>query len=210
MTDYQVDLSRFPTAMHRIVRAWYCWQGIRLRKLGRRPGEDQRPPKPWETAEQVFWGARPPEMVSEPELAIIDDVEGSYFLVSEDSVYYIDEKDRASRERYWMFRRFEDAEKCLLFLMSQNARPGKYSDSPRFRWNKEGLNPRVSLHKPDPDNFPGRVAMTVDQEPVDRGWMGENDAIPFSHVITMTFDELDRVLRDGISPDWFTVNVVDH
>jgi hypothetical protein len=153
----------------------------------------------------VFWGARPPEMIDGDDLAITDSSGESYFLSPQDGVYYIDEKERGSRGRFWMFRRLEDAEKGLLFLMSQAARPGKYSDSPRHRWYQQGLNPDVHLHKTDPENFPGRVTMTVDHEPVDRGWMGENDAVPFSHAITLTYDELDDAVREGIPPDWFSV-----
>jgi hypothetical protein len=207
-TDYRLDLSKFPPALHRIVKAWYIWQEVYLRKLGKHPGQDQRPPKSWETAEQVFWGARPPKMASERDLVITDGSGETYYLSPQDDVYYIDEEERSSRGRFWMFRRLEDAEKGLLFLMSQAARPGKYSDSPRYRWNEQGLNANVHLHKTDPEKRPGRVAMTVDREPIDRGWMGENDAIPFSHAITLTYDELDSAVREGIPPEWFTVNVV--
>jgi hypothetical protein len=207
MNDYQIDLSQFPPALHRIVKAWYLWQAVNLRKRGSYPGKEQRVPERWETEEQVFWGARPPEMKNDSELALVDDAGLSYYLVPEGAVYYIDEKERGSRGRYWMFRNYEDAEKCLLFLISQAARPGKYSDSPRFRWYQEGLNPKVILNKPDPENFPGRVSLTVDREPTDRGWMGENDAVPFSHAIVMTFEELDADLRQGIPPEWFDVNI---
>jgi len=208
MTDYRIDLSQFPQTLHRIVKAWYGWQEVYLRKLGKYPGQDQRQPKPWETAAQVFWGARPPELVNESDLVITDGSGERYYVSAQDGVYYIDEEERGRRARYWMFRRLDDAEKGVLFLISQAARPGKYSDSPRYRWNAQGLNPGVYLQKPDPENFPGRVTMTVDHEPVDRGWMGENDAIPFSHAITLTYDQLDNTVREGIPPDWFKVNVV--
>ncbi|HYB36839.1 MAG TPA: hypothetical protein VEF72_14510 [Mycobacterium sp.] len=208
MTEYRIDLSRFPPALHRIVKAWYSWQAVYLRKRGSYPGEEQRAPERWETAEEVFWRARPPRMANDSELAFIDDADVSYYLVAENDVYYIDEKERGSRGRYWMFRNFADAEKCILFLISQRSRPGRYADSPRFRWYKEGLDPRVSLNKPDPVNYPGRVSLTVDQEPVDRGWMGENDAVPFSHAIVLTYEELDVALREGVPDDWFNLNLV--
>jgi hypothetical protein len=208
MTEYRLDLSKFPPELHRIVKAWYAWQEVYLRKMGKYPGQDQRAPKAWESAEQVFWGARPPELIDERELAITDSSGESYYLSPQDGVYYIDEMERGSRGRYWMFRKLEDAEKGLLFLMSQAARPGQYSDSPRYRWSKQGLNSGVYLAKPDPENFPGRVTMTVDHESVDRGWMGENDAIPFSHAITLTYDELNRAVREGVPSDWFTIGVV--
>ncbi|WP_198157872.1 hypothetical protein, partial [Mycobacterium celatum] len=153
-------------------------------------------------------GARPPEITNDSELALVDNADLSYYLVPDGGVYYIDEEERGSRGRFWMFRNYEDAEKCLLFLISQAARPGKYSDSPRFRWYQEGLNPNVTLRKSDPENFPGRVTLTVDQESADRGWMGENDAVAFSHAIVMTYDELDAALRRGIPPEWFNVNII--
>jgi hypothetical protein len=206
MASYHIDLSQFPPALHRIVKAWYAWQAVYLRKQGTYPGAERRAPERWETAEQVFWGARPPRMTNESELAFIDNAGVSYYIVAEDDVYYIDEEERGSRGRYWMFRNFEDAEKCMLFLISQNARPGEYSDSPKFRWYREGLDPRVSLSKPDPVNYPGRVSVTVDQEPTDRGWMGENDAVAFSHAIVMSYGELDDTLREGIPDDWFKLN----
>lgn len=208
MIDYHIDLSQFRPPLHRIVKAWYLWQAVYLRKHGSRPGEEQREPEPWETAEQVFWGTRPPQMVSNSELAFFDDADVTYYLVTADDVYYIDEEERGSRGRYWMFRNLEDAEKCVLFSISQRARPGEYSDSPRFRWYRQGLDPRVSLNKPDPVNYPGRVSMTVDQEPVDRGWLGENDAVPFSHAIVLTYDELDATLREGVPDDWFDLHLI--
>ncbi|OBH28766.1 hypothetical protein A5692_22170 [Mycobacterium sp. E342] len=106
-----------------------------------------------------------------------------------------------------MFRNYEDAEKYLAFLISQMAHTGKYSNSPSFRWYREGLNPRVSLSKPDPANYPGRVSMTVDDEPSDRGWMPEHDAIAASRVIVLSFEELDYMLRQGVPSDWFTLNI---
>ncbi|BCQ10175.1 hypothetical protein JMUB5695_03630 [Mycobacterium heckeshornense] len=208
LTDYRIDLSRIPPDFHRIVKAWYLWQAVYLRARGSYPGAVRRAPEKWETAEQVFWGARPPQMTARSELAFIDDADVSYFLVAEDNLYYIDERERGSRGRYWMFRNFEDAEKCLLFLISQRARPGRYSDSPRSRWYKEGLHPQVFLHKADPENYPGRVTLIVDEEPVDRGWMGENDAVPFSHAIVLSYEELDAVLREGVPDDWFDLNLV--
>ncbi|UQX12009.1 hypothetical protein [Candidatus Mycobacterium methanotrophicum] len=208
MTDYHIDLRKFHPSMHRIVKAWYFWQEVDLRKRGRYPGQEKRTPEPWETAEQVFWGARPPEMVSESELAFFENGDAFCYIVCEDGVYYIDEQERGSRGRYWMFRNLEDAEKCILFILSQRARPGSYSDSPRSRWYKQGLDARVFLSQPDPVNYPGRVSMTVDHELVDRGWLGENDAVPFSHAIVQTYDELDANLREGISEDWFDLNLI--
>lgn len=201
-------MSKFPPALHRIVRAWYVWQEVSLRTRGSFPGKEQRAPRGLETPEELFWGRRPPAMTGDGELAFVDDADVSYYLVIEDNQYYIDTKERGSRGRYWMFRRFEDAEKYLLFLMSQIARPGKYTDSPRYRWHRAGLDPRVSLGRPDPTNYPGRVDLTVDPEPTDRGWMGETDARAASHVITRSFEELDAELRKGIPPDWFSINIV--
>jgi hypothetical protein len=126
MIDFYVDLSKFPPALHRIVKSWYRWQAVYLRKSGIEP-EDEA------TAEQITWGTRQPTMTNGGDLCFIDDGEISYDLMNESDQYYIDKKSRSSRSRYWIFRRFEDAEKYMLFLISQMARPGKYSDSPSFR-----------------------------------------------------------------------------
>jgi hypothetical protein len=135
---------------------------------------------------------------------LVDDLEVSYYLVPQDGVYYVDSQERGARQRYQMFRRLDDAEKFLLIQFSQSARPGKLSDSPVFKWYRAGLAPAVSLHHPDSANFPGRVSLRVTGEPEDRGWMGETDAISFSHVVNVPFEELDRTLRVGIPPDWFS------
>ncbi|VBA45051.1 hypothetical protein LAUMK13_05327 [Mycobacterium innocens] len=208
MPNYQVDLSMFAPPVHRIVKSWYSWQEVYLRKLGSYPGKNEREPRGRETQEEVFWGGRPPVMINDRELRFFDDLELSYYLVFEDNLNYIDGMSRGSRRRYMMFRRFEDAEKYMLFLISQAARPGYYEDSPGFRWYKQGLHPRVSLSKPDPINHPGRVSITVDQEATDRGWMSEHDAIAASHAIVLSFEELDAVLRQGVPPAWFTINVI--
>lgn len=207
MTDYNVDLSKFPSFLHRIVKYWYSWQEIALRSRGRLPGQVQREPRLHETTEQIYWGARPPEMTNSRELAFIDDADISYYLTWGDGNFYIDSQERGSRKTYWMFRRFDDAEKYLAFLISQSARPGQYTESPAYRWYQEGIDPRVTLSKPDPVNFPGRVSLRIDQEPTDRGWMGETDAPAASHVLVLSFEELDSILRQGIPKDWFTVTI---
>ncbi|WP_141120357.1 hypothetical protein [Mycobacterium malmoense] len=207
MTDYHLDLRAFPPFLHRIIKYWYAWQEIYLRRQGRLPGDARREPRGWESEEQVFWGRRPPEMTGGHELAFIDDGDVSYYLVWDEDKYFIDSEERGSRHTYWMFRNFADAEKYLAFLISQMARSGKYTDSPAYRWYQEGLNPRVTLTKPDPINFPGRVSLTVDQEPTDRGWMGESDAPAASHILILNFEELDVALREGVPADWFTINI---
>ncbi|OBG24511.1 hypothetical protein A5764_08835 [Mycobacterium sp. 852002-51057_SCH5723018] len=141
-------------------------------------------------------------------MAFTGDAEISYFVVKEGDAYYIDQKERSSRGRYWMFRRFEDAEKYLLLLISDFARPGEYSDSILFRWYKEGIDPNVSLTEIDPDNYPGRVSLRVDREETDRGWMSDYDATIFSHAIALTYEELDGALREGIPPEWFNFRIV--
>lgn len=208
MADFIVDLTTFPKSLHRIVKCWYVWQVVHLRGQGRFPGDAQREPRGRETHEEIFWGRRPPQMVNPNELALIDVGDVSYYVTFKDDCYFIDSEERGSRKTYWMFRRFEDAEKYLLFLISQMSRPGRYNQSPAFRWYQEGVDPRVTLSKPDPVNFPGRVSLRVDQEATDRGWMGQNDAPAGSHVLVMSFEELDSALREGIPADWFTANIL--
>jgi hypothetical protein len=209
MKEYYVDLSEFPSDLRRVVKSWFAWQAIYLRARGSHPGDDRRASVEWETPEQVFWGKQPPRVVSDSEVAFAGDAEISYFIIKEDDAYYIDQKERSSRGRYWMFRRFEDAEKYLLLLIGDFARPGEYSDSILFQWYKQGVDPNVSLKEIDPDNYPGRVSLTVDQEDTDRGWMSEYDATIFSHAIALTYEELDGALRQGIPPDWFGFRIVD-
>ncbi|VAZ70107.1 MULTISPECIES: hypothetical protein [Mycobacterium] len=208
MTDCYVDLNGFPPFLHRIVKSWYLWQEVYLRELGRRLGDDQREPKAGETPERVFWGRQPPMMTKDCELGLVDDADVSYYLVCRNEGHYIDSEERGSRRRYWMFRRFEDAEKYLLFIISQMARPGKYTNSVGYRWVQEGLDARVSLSRPDPVNFPGCVSLRVDDEATDRGWMAESDAVQASHILVLTFEELDTLLREGIPADWFTISIV--
>jgi hypothetical protein len=200
MLDYYVDLGKFPPGLHRIVKSWYSWQAVYLRETGSDPEYEA-------IAGQITWRTHPPRMTKDGELCFIDDDEISNYLVIEGNQYYIDKKSRGSRGRYWMFRRFEDAEKYMLFLISQMARPGRYTKSPAFRWYQKGVDPRVTLTKPDPVDYPGRVSLRVDHEANDRGWMGETDAPAGSHVLVLSFEELDSVLREGIPADWFTVNV---
>jgi hypothetical protein len=208
MTDYPVKLSEFPAFLHRIVLAWYEWEQVYLRKMGRYPRAGIREPLGGAAGDETVRGRRPPEMTNDNELAFIDDGDMSYYLVFADDVFYIDSKERGSRNTYWMFRAFEDAEKYVLFLISQMARPGDYTDSPAFRWYQEGLDPRVTLSRPDPVNFPGRVSLRVDQEATDRGWMAESDAPAASHVLLLSYNQLDSALREGIPPEWFTINFV--
>jgi hypothetical protein len=208
MIDYHVDLSQFPPLTHRIVKSWYSWQEIYLRKIASYPGKDKREPRGHETAEEIFWGGPPPAITNDGDLRFLDDGELSYYLISANDGYCIDKTSRGSRGRYWMFRRFEDAEKYMVFLISQLARPGYYEESPSFRWYKEGLDPRVTLVESDPTDSPGLVTLTVDQESIDRGRMSEHNAIAASHVLILSFEELDAVLREGIPPDWFSVKVV--
>jgi len=209
MNDYYVDLSKFPPHLRRVVKSWFVWQAMYLRARGSYPGDDRRTSAEWESPERIFWGKQPPQIVSDSEVAFSGDAEISYFLVKEDVAYYIDQKERSSRGRYWMFRHFEDAEKYLLLLISDFARPGEYSDSILFRWYKEGVDPNVSLKEIDPDNYPGRVSLTFDQEDTDRGWMSDYDATIFSHAIALTYEELEHALREGIPPDWFNSGIVD-
>jgi hypothetical protein len=199
--DIQVDLSEFPPALHRIVLTWYSWQAIDLHKSGVLPTSDA-------ISEDIDWSTRPPVMTNDNELCFIDDGEVAYFLVIDDDHCFIDKMSRGSRGRYWMFRRIDDAEKYVLFLISQMVRPGKYSDTPSFLWYREGLDSRVTLTKQDPVNHPGRVSLTVDHEAIDRGWMTEHNAVAGSHVIVPSFEELEKSLREGIPHDWFCINVV--
>jgi len=112
----------FPPALHRIVKSWYAWEEVHFRKMG---GPVPQKGLAEEKDNQEFdWGAKPPSMTDDRELCFIDD-----------NQYYFDKKSRSSRERYWMFRRFEDTEKYTLFLISQPSSPA---------WEIQGF-PQLSL-----------------------------------------------------------------
>lgn len=205
MTNLYINLSEFPPPLHRIVESWYSWQEIYLRKMGK--PLPQIDPDAQKRSPDLNWGTRPPTMTDNSSLRFLDDYELSYYLIIDDDRYYIDKQSRGSRKTYWMFRRFEDAEKYMLFLISQEARPGRYTDSPSYRWYQQGVDPRISLAKPDPVNYPGRASITVDGESTDRGWMPEHDAVAASHLILLSFEELEATLRQGIPPDWFSLKI---
>lgn len=78
MVDYRLDLSGYPAFLHRIVKSWYVWEEIYLRKQGRYPGYDRREPTGSETREQIFWGRRPPQLTSSNEMGFIDEADVSY------------------------------------------------------------------------------------------------------------------------------------
>lgn len=127
-----------------------------------------------------------------------------YILESRPDGFYISTKERGSTETYWMFRALADAEKFLLYSINAEARPGRYSDSPQCQWARQGLDPLVTLKYTDPERYPSRVSLFVGNESQDRGWMGESDAVGFSHAIVLTFEELDEVLRRGIPAEAFS------
>ena len=208
MKSYNVDFTNFPLQFHRIVEIWYEWQGLYLWSRGKSPGAARRFAPKWETDEQIFWGSRPPVMLDDATLSF-DNAPGdlTYYVASEGGLFYMDVQERGSRQRFWMFRRLEDLEKYVLLTVSQNARPGSYLSSPESRWRQLGVHPDVILEQADVERFPGRVSITILGESVDRGWMGKSDAIPFSHAIMLSFEELDQYVRSGIPEDGFQVSV---
>ncbi|ELP44382.1 hypothetical protein O979_22195 [Mycobacterium avium subsp. paratuberculosis 10-4404] len=38
--------------------------------------------------------------------------------------------------------------------------------------------------------------------------MPEHDAVAASHLMRLSFEELDGALRQGIPPDWFSFNII--
>lgn len=194
-----MDPESFPEHLRRLVSAWYTWQRAYLWAHDQRPEENQRPPEEWESEEEVRWGALPPRMNTDSVLTFANPSgEMLYILEEKPDGFYISTQERGSTKTYWMFRGPADAEKFLLYSIAEEARPGKYSDSPQCRWAREGLDPRVRVQHTDPETYPSRVSLTVDHEPQDRGWMGEADTIGFSHAIVLTFEALDELLREGI------------
>ncbi|WBP93522.1 hypothetical protein O6072_21030 [Mycolicibacterium neoaurum] len=203
MVDLGSVISDFPSEYRRTVHAWYEWQGYYLWSRGRAPGDEDRAPAKWESIGEVFWGADPPQL--QDGIFTFGSAAGDlkYFVVTEAEAFFIDVEERGSRERYWMFRQFDDLEKYLLFIISQDALTDAYAGSLRARWRRQGVDPRVTLSQPDPENFPGRMSITVRGESAPRCWMGRGDAITFSHGIVVSYEELDRLVREGLSNEGF-------
>ncbi|WP_138158213.1 hypothetical protein [Mycolicibacterium neoaurum] len=194
-------IDGFPSEYRRTVRAWYEWQSCYLRSRGRVPGDEGRTPAKWKTVGEVFWGADPPRV--QDGIFTFGSAAGDlkYFVVAEAEAFFIDVEERGSRERYWMFSQFDDLEKYLLFMISQAALTDASGGSLRARWQREGADQRVTLSQPDPENSPGRMSITVKGERVPRCWMGRGDAITFSHGIAMSYEQLERLVREGLSSD---------
>lgn len=205
------DASGMPEPLGGIASSWYTWQRVYLWVRHRRPGDREQAPKKWETEAEVFWGARPPQMVDDRTMSFAHPSgEFFYYLSEESNAYFLDLEERGTRKRYWMFRLLEDAEKYVLCALCDATQAVQRTDTLWQRWGQSGLDPRVQLSYPDIDQFPGRVLLTVDQEPIDRGWMGKEDAIAFSHPILFTVDQLRAVLRAEFPDEAFGTESAQH
>lgn len=178
-----------------IASRWYFWQTLYLWAHDRQPGSETRAPKTWETEAEVYWGARPPEMADGSTLSFAHPSgEFMYYLSQESDVFYLAVEERRVQKRYWMFRLLEDAQKYIDCTLSDATQSIRQTDRLWRRWTELGLNSHVTLTYPDVNQYPGRVSLTVDDEPRDRGWMGKSDAVPFSHAIVLSAKELERLL----------------
>ncbi|WP_343574749.1 hypothetical protein [Mycobacterium sp.] len=204
MKKFNVELNLIPPALRRLALTWYRWQEITERK--RNKAALMHPEDP---LRQEYWKYYPPQMRSAHEFRIGDD-DFSYYLVSSEGLFYVDIAQRSARSRNCMFRSFYDAEKYLLFKIADSARLVNGLGYLSALWYQQGLNPRVTLKNLEPnEKYPNKFSLTVDQEPVDRGWMDEMDATAFSHAIFLTYEELDARLREGVPPEWFTLELVE-
>ncbi|ORV85426.1 hypothetical protein [Mycolicibacterium iranicum] len=189
------NTSDVPEPYLGIASRWYFWQAIYLWAHNRQPGSETRAPKKWETEAEVFWGARPPEMADDSTLSFAHPSgEFMYYLTEESDVYYLAVEERRVQKRYWMFRLLADAQKYIDCTLSDATQSIRQTDRLWRRWTQLGLNSLVTLTYPDMNKYPGRVSLTVDCEPTDRGWMGKSDAVPFSHAIILSTAELEGVL----------------
>ncbi|WP_156920438.1 hypothetical protein [Segniliparus rugosus] len=198
-------MSQFPEALHRTVRQWCVWREIYLRHTGRRIGLLSSDPESFD-----YWYAWPPKMATPTELRLgLASNENSY-LVAEDGCFYLESEERGSRGRDMTFTNFPDAEKAVLFSLADVARSVNNLDSLDLLWYREGLHPRVTLTNLEPEKeFSQKFGIIVDQEPAYRGWMTQSGATVFSHVVVLTYEELDARLREGVPPGWFTLELVE-
>ncbi|GAB4997638.1 hypothetical protein JHV666_27350 [Mycobacterium avium subsp. hominissuis] len=120
MIDLHINLKEFPPELYRIVKSWYSWQTLSLRKM-RKP-LPQSGAKVDNSSQTPDWATRPPKMTDNETLRFLDDYELAYFLVLGNDGYYIDKQSRGSRKNLWMFRRFDDAKKYMLFRVCRTDR----------------------------------------------------------------------------------------
>lgn len=189
--------------MQRVVRSWYEWQAAALRSAGKDIGVARIPGA---APEYEFWLANPPRF-NDGQLYL--EIGGLKWIVTQSSDAWLltkDERDLPSP--VGELRRFEDMEKYLLCLMGGVPYAGQLrAAAPGIRWYREGVDSRVRLEKVDPASEYSDRILYVDDEVVDRGRLGEIDAVRFSHPLVRSYDEVDSIFKSGLPQEWFTLDI---
>ncbi|MEU7142894.1 hypothetical protein ABZ942_25850 [Nocardia sp. NPDC046473] len=117
-----------------------------------------------------------------------------------------DERDISSP--VGQLRNFDDMAKYLLCLMGGVAYTRQLrAAAPGIRWYREGVDPRVRLEQADSTLEYSDRLLYVDDEAIDRGHLGEIDAVRFSHPLVMTYEEVDSVFKSGLPQGWFELDI---
>lgn len=197
-----IDLQNFPPDMRRIAGAWYHWQATALRSIGKDIGTVRLPTG---SAEYSFWLANPPRIDADGLLLDIGDVQ--YRARPFEDGWSLTKEERGIASERGVLRAFPDVEKYLLYLMGQLPRRTDYTSAPDYRWYQQGLDPRVRLEKTDPAAEYSYMFLFVDEEPTDRGYLGQMDAVTFSHPLVMSYEQIDATYREGLPNEWLSLDV---
>ncbi|ADG97262.1 hypothetical protein Srot_0783 [Segniliparus rotundus DSM 44985] len=109
-----------------------------------------------------------------------------------------------------MFRNFDDAEKYMLFLLASGAYMMNRLGFLSIEWSNRGVAPWARVENLEPEvEYSEKFSVSIEGESGDRGWMKERDAIIFSQIARLAYEELDAKLREGIPPEWFTLEIAE-
>ncbi|MFI6997667.1 hypothetical protein [Nocardia sp. NPDC050175] len=198
-----IDLRAFWPETRRGVRSWYEWQAAAMRSRGEFVGRGR---VAGACTEYEFWLANPPRF-NDDRLCL--DIGGLEWVTAQAKDGWLVAKvERDLPSPVGVLRSFVDMEKYLLCLMGGVPYIGELrAMAPGTRWYREGLSPRVRLEKKDPTLDYSDISLYVDDEVVDRGHLGEIDAIRFSHPLVMTYEQVDLSFKAGLPHEWFALDV---
>ncbi|WP_135234795.1 hypothetical protein [Nocardia sp. CS682] len=199
MTHAAIDLRIFPSDMRRVVRSWYEWQAASVRSQGKDLGRTRIPGA---DPEYEFWLANTPR--SEGARLYLDIGGLSWVVAGSGDGWLLTKDERNLPSPVGELRSFADMEKYLLCLMGGVPYVGRLrAEAPGTRWYREGVHPRVRLEKVDPTLEYSDRLLYVDDEVVDRGHLGEIDAVRFSHPLVMNYQQIESTFKAGLPSEWF-------
>ncbi|TDZ93540.1 hypothetical protein [Mycobacteroides salmoniphilum] len=201
MTGHVVNLDYIPSDLRRIAQMWFIWREIVLRGMNRAPGQEGS-----DVTGYDYWGDVPPRF--EGDCLNLYSGGNDYVQIirrARDGIA-IDIEQRGLAGNAGFLRQISDVEKYLLLGTADSVRMSLGLPRRDVSWYQAGLDSRVHLRNLDPEaEYSTRFEMSVEGEPSDRGWLAEIDAVTFSHLLEMTYGDLDSLMREGIPSDWFTV-----